>query len=108
MIAQGFTAHQFYELDGATPDGGQTFGTGFTIAWQRGPLGRGEERQPPNGAFVEDIIEAAIDRLEFYQRSKFASHYNADAIRHLRAAVDCLQARTADRENRQVEGTHAD
>jgi hypothetical protein len=88
------------------PEGGQTYGPGFAIAWQRGPLGRGEDRKPQNGAFVEDVIKAAIDRIECYQASKFKSEYNATALEHLRAAVASLNARTADREKRAVEGTH--
>ena len=90
------------------PAGGVTCGKGMTISWQNGPLGRGEERREPNGAFVETVIAAVIDRLDFYQCSKFASDYNAAAIDHLRAAIRVLQQRTIDREKRQVEGTHAE
>lgn len=104
MSKQGFKTHQFLDETGA-PEGGCTFGTGFTISWQRGPLGRGPERIEPNGAFVEDIIEAAKNRLEFYQESRFASPYNAVAIDHLRMALESLHRRTADREAREVEGT---
>lgn len=89
------------------PCGGNTFGTGFAIGWQHGPLGRGTGRTEPNGAFVEDVINAAADRLECYQRGKFASDYNARAIVHLRQAVKILEDRTSDRDARRVEGTHA-
>ena len=88
------------------PAGGTTYGCGFAIAWQNGPLGRGDDRKEPNGAFVEDIISAAIDRLEYYQQSQFASDYNARAIAGLRDALWALNERTADREQRSVEGTH--
>lgn len=88
--------------------GGATFGPGFAISWQNGPLGRGEDRLEPNGAFIENIILAAVDRLEYYQGGRFASAYNADALDHLRLALGRLDARTADRERRQVEGTHAE
>ena len=88
------------------PAGGMTYGTGFAIGWQNGPLGRGDERIAPNGAFVEDIISAAIDRLEYYQSSRFASPYNVQALVSLYAANAALAARTIDRENRDVEGTH--
>lgn len=94
----------FSDKDG-NPSGGTTHGTGFAIGWQNGPLGRGADRKEPNGAFVEDVINAAIDRLEYYQASKFASSYNAAALEHLLNAVDSLNRRTADRENRDVEGT---
>jgi hypothetical protein len=89
------------------PAGGTTTGTGISISWQNGPLGRGADRKEPNGAFVEGVIAAAIDRLEYYQASKFASPYNADAIVDLKHALRILEARTADREKRDVEGTHA-
>ena len=88
------------------PAGGTTYGRGFAIGWQNGPLGRGDERREPNGAFVEDIIAAAIDRLKYYQRSQFASDYNARALRSLEEALVALNERTADRECRDVEGTH--
>lgn len=88
------------------PAGGCTHGRGFTIAWQDGPLGRDGDRIEPNGAFVEDVISAAIGRIEFYQASQFASDYNARALAHLIEARAALRERTADREARQVEGTH--
>ncbi|MDH3834427.1 MAG: hypothetical protein OES34_09760 [Nitrosopumilus sp.] len=93
--------------EAGNPAGGTTSGTGFTVAWQHGPLGRGDERQEPNGAFVEDLIYAAIDRLSFYQDSEFACDENAGAILSLEDALVLLRARTADREKREVDGTHA-
>ncbi len=89
------------------PEGGITQGRGFVISWQRGPLGRGADRIEPNGAFVEDVIRAAVGRLDEYQASRFNSSYNADALNHLHKALTALNARTADREKRAVEGTHA-
>jgi hypothetical protein len=88
------------------PAGGTTFGGGFAIGWQNGPLGRGSERREPNGAFVEDVIWAAADRLRYYQAGHFACDRNARALEHLEAALAELEARTADREVRGVEGTH--
>lgn len=88
------------------PLGGVSYGTGFAISWQHGPLGRGEQRRPPNGAFVEDVIDAVRDRLEYYQASPFTSSFNARAIDHLTAALTALRERTHDRERREVEGTH--
>ena len=106
------------------PEGGTTFGNGFAIGWQHGPLGRHDEycgpdrmngkigcnqrctRREPNGAFVEDIIEAAADRIRYYQKSKFACERNANALRYLELALEELDARTKDREARAVEGTH--
>ena len=89
------------------PAGGSTYGNGFAISWQNGPLGRGEQRQPPNGAFVEDIIAAAQGRLMYYQRSKFECADNAEALVHLEQALAALQRRTQRREAANTEGTHA-
>lgn len=88
------------------PAGGTTLGVGISISWQNGPLGRGMERQDPNGAFVEGVIAAAVGRLEHYQESKFKCRENALAITKLQEALHWLDHRTADREAREVEGTH--
>ncbi len=105
-MRQGFFSEHWADSTG-NPGGGVTSGRGFTISWQNGPLGRGDDRREPNGAFVEDIINAAMDRLHEYEDSAFACNYNREAIRHLVNAIGALDARTADREARQVEGTHA-
>ena len=102
---QKVESHQFSEANG-NPAGGQTFGPGLCIAWQNGPLAVDGQRKEPNGCFVETVIEAAIQRLEFYQQSKFRSDYNEQAIRHLCHARSALEERTWNRETRGVEGTH--
>lgn len=91
------------------PTGGFVAGEGLNITWQDGPLGRGEERKKPNGAFVETVISAAKQRIEYYQTAnggKFACRENAIAITKLDEALLWLDKRTRDREARQVEGTH--
>lgn len=102
--------HEDHRLDAdGNPAGGFTRGTGVSITWQNGPLGRGEDRLEPNGAFVEGIVQAAIGRLQFYQRAnvgRFACRENAVALTHLETALLWLEKRTADREAREVEGTH--
>ena len=104
-MRQGFQASNWAE-DGK-PAGGFVNGTGIKIKWQEGPLGRGEDRKEPNGAFVEDVIAAAIQRIEHYQSSIFACRENAIALTHLETALLWLNKRTADREARGVEGTHS-
>lgn len=93
--------------DKGRPAGGVSTGRGFTISWQNGPLNRGAERREPNGAFVEDVLQAIIGRIEFYQRSEFNCQENEIALRHLYEAATALDSRTKDREKRGVEGTHA-
>lgn len=104
MIQELDTGHDV-DKDG-NPHGGFAKGIGIDIAWQRGPLGRDGDRIEPNGAFVEGVILAAIDRIEFYQSSRFHSIHNAVALGHLRAALEVLTERTREREDRKVEGTH--
>lgn len=104
-MKSGFFSEHWSDAQGR-PAGGMTSGRGFTISWQNGPLGRGLERRQPNGAFVEDIIDAVRERIEFYQKSEFACMDNEMAIRHLEAALAVLDERTKRREERAVEGTH--
>ena len=104
-MQNGFKSHHWTD-ENHNPAGGCTTGTGFTISWQHGPLGRDENRIEPNGAFVEDIIAATIDRLTFYQDSKFKCIENESAIDSLCDALNVLENRTKDREERKVEGTH--
>lgn len=100
------TKHTYPTDENGNPAGGEVRGVGLSIDWQNGPLGRGAERIEPNGAFVETVIQAAADRLDFYQRSRFNCAENAAALAHLEAALASLKARTAAREARDVEGTH--
>lgn len=92
--------------ENANPAGGSVRGTGLSIDWQNGPLGRDGDRVEPNGAFVEGVIQSAISRLEHYQDSKFACQDNKNALTCLKSALTYLDSRTADRETREVEGTH--
>ena len=90
------------------PAGGQTTGTGFTINWQDRPLRDPDtgETQAPNGAQVEDIIEAALDRTLFLENSPLSCEENERTIEHLREAIFWQQERTKKRQERGVEGTH--
>lgn len=93
------------------PAGGCTTGKGIKIDWQNGPLGRDDERKEPNGAFVEGVIEAARDRIEWYQTvsgGRFACEENARALAYLTKALRQCDMRTQRREAANVEGTHAE
>lgn len=92
------------------PAGGTVRGTGLHIDWQNGPLGTGEERLLPNGAFVEDVLQACLERIRFYQDAadgKFRCRENALAITHIEDALFRLDDRTRQRQARGVEGTHS-
>lgn len=88
------------------PAGGWTRALGVDIEWQSGPLRTDCHRMEPNGAFVETVIYAALDRLEFFQNSKFACVFTDAAISDLKSALKNLKMRTEEREERGVEGTH--
>lgn len=106
MALQGHYAEHWLD-NNTNPAGGVSTGRGFTISWQNGPLAVSGVRCEPNGAFVEDVIQAVIGRIEFYQQSRFACDDNEDALSFLRSAAHALDCRTKDRERRAVEGTHA-
>lgn len=87
------------------PAGGAVTGLGVSIKWQAGPL----QDNTPNGAFVEDIIEAVSNRLRFYQTAsdgRFACPENDAALQFLNMAQQQLRLRTAKRRSQGVEGTH--
>lgn len=82
------------------------------INWQDGP--RGNATNPdgsstladPNGAFVEDVLWAALQRLEFFNDSKFRDRANSLAITHIEGAIQALKDRQLERSERKVEGKH--
>lgn len=90
------------------PAGGFSCGEGYLISWQNGPLGKigSPERKAPNGAFVEDIIEAIASRLRrishLYKNPKVVK----SALHHLLCANEALDSRTKRRMAAKTEGTH--
>ena len=68
--------------------------------WQDGPIAE----QGENGIGVENLLSLAIDRLAFYQNSRFACAENDRALTLLRNALGVLNARTARRTKAGVEG----
>lgn len=104
-MRQEIISHHNFD-DNGKPAGGVTTSTGLEITWQNGPLGRGEDRQEPNGCFVETVIAAAIDRLKWYEDGEFACKHNREALYHLDQAQQWLDQRTKAREELGIEGTH--
>lgn len=122
---QPIESKHLYDVNG-NPAGGNTYGKGIDIDWQNGPLALPDgTRSEPNGAFVEGVLNAALDRLKFYQGEgkyaptpgtdpeegngypgRFRCRENALAITKIEEALHWLHHRTADREGRGVEGTH--
>lgn len=96
----GKVGQVFHSDKDGNPAGGFSSAPGTTIVWQHGP---GEHQ---TGAVVEQIIQIAIGRLEYYQDTKFECEENADAIGYLERALKCINSRTQSRIDRGVEGTY--
>lgn len=93
-------------------DGADAF-MALLINWQDGPRGTGETDAdgspvllPPNGAFVEDVLWAALQRLEFFNAGKYRDRANSLAITHIEQALQALKDRQLERSYRGVEGKH--
>ncbi len=74
---------------------------GINIEWQTGTV----TEAGTNGAQVEDVIAAALDRLRDLN-SHFPCRENSLAITDLESARNWLYQRTRDRQARGVEGQH--
>jgi len=94
-----FTEHN---LEGAVT-GGSVTATGLQIRWQDGPLSEGTA---PNGAFLENVIQAAIERVEAYQATDLRCRENALVITHLQEAQHWLNHRRKDRYERGVANSY--
>lgn len=104
-MLQKFTAVNHDDENG-NPAGGTVDAVGLFIDWQNGPLAVDGKRVLPSGAFVETVIAAAVQRIEYYNAGKFRCRENSLAITHLEEALHWLNHRTSAREARGVEGTH--
>ncbi len=92
-----------FSTDEGIADGGQSYGIGFCIAWQRGPINEPEGER--NGAFIEDVLQAVKSRIEYHQSGPFACDENKMALSHINLALEQLSVRTQSRKARGVEGT---
>lgn len=101
IIAQNLTD------DDDNPSGGCVVGKGIDIQWQNGARATDSEMmKDSNGAFVEDVLWAALQRLQYFQDSKYRSRENAMAITHIEEALGALNLRRLARSMRGVEGKH--
>lgn len=98
-----------YEDADGNPSGGYAHGPGLCVAFQDGPRGKKHDGTllPANGAFVEDLITAAYQRLAFFEGSKFKHEANHRAMLHLQSAIEALQERAKERAQRGVLGANA-
>jgi hypothetical protein len=75
----------------------------ISITWQEGVVPPGGVQ---NGAFVEDVLEAARQRLLFFNSTKFRCRENSLAITKIEEALQWLDWRTRSRLNQGVENTY--
>lgn len=100
--------HEFITTDAGKPAGGRTRGVGLAIDWQNGPIVIDGRRVEPNGCFVETVIDAARERIAYYEReTPFACDENKLMLWHLEQALAVAANRTQRRAAAGVEGTHA-
>lgn len=98
------------------PDGGQSYGIGFAIAWQRGSV----QEHGRNGAYLSEVLDACLDELT-HKHSLFPCVENESAIddlnkclgvesepaiAYLNKCLDSLRARIKRREEAGIWGTH--
>lgn len=95
--------HDFRTDDEGNPAGGTSDATGISIQWQNGPMPTPEDQ---NGAFVIDVIQIAIDRINFYNESKFRCRENSLAVTKLEEAIHWLESRRTRRAGEGTLGTH--
>lgn len=88
-----FTSNHWTTADGIA-DGGNAYGVGFCITFQRGAILNSDgSRSEQTGAFMEDVLGAVADRLRHHQSWQFACEENAQAIKYIESAIECLQRR---------------
>lgn len=106
---QGGACHR-YDITGfdtsrnpaADVDGYVSSFSRLPVVFQNGPI----KEYGVNGVTQEVLLAILIDRLEGFQSGPYACADNAEALTHLRGALECLQRRTKARLARGVEGTH--
>jgi hypothetical protein len=84
------------------PAGGMVVGQGISISFQDGPVKVNGE----NGAQVEDVLHAALQRLEWLNSGAFRCRENSLAITEIESALHWLRDRTERRVREGTEGTH--
>ena len=97
---------------GGNPTGGTTFmvasgqrdsdHSALHVNWQDGMVGPDGQ----NGAFIEDVLEAARQRLQFFNTTEFRCRENSIAITKIEEALQWLDWRTRARLLADVENTY--
>ena len=77
-------------------------GPNWSIKWQNGAMALGR-----NGAITEEILDALIEHISFFQRGKYACRENALMITKLEEAKHWALHRKQLREAQDVKGREA-
>lgn len=102
-------ANHRYDISGFNTENNPSVNRDFpaygvtTIVFQNGPI----KESGVNGLTQEALLAVIEDRLVGFQAGPYATADNAEALDHVRGAMECLQRRTKERLTRGVEGTHA-
>jgi hypothetical protein len=72
------------------------------LFFQNGPI----KEVGVNGLTHEVLLAILIHRLQCFQNGPYANKYNLEAVSHLQEALKAFKARTEERTERGVEGTH--
>ncbi len=81
---------------------GEEIAPSILIDYQDGIVGDNGQ----TGAFVEDVLEAARQRLQFFQASKFRCRENAIALTKIEEALQWLDWRSRQRTLQGVENSY--
>lgn len=96
-----------YRDDKGNPASGYVHGPGLCVVFQDGPRGKlddGVTLAPANGAFVEDLLVAALQRLSHFQGTQYKCDENERAIEKIAEAIAILHDRAKGRAARGVLG----
>jgi len=77
----------------------------YFVKYRKDPDRDGELILIQDGTTNEEVLAMLIDRM-IHLGTLLPDKYNVDATFHLKEALKALEARTADRKARGVEGTH--
>lgn len=103
---QGNACHDYAIIyNRSTRDGepGAVTGEEVRVRFQNGPI----KEAGVNGISQEALLAIIEDRLVGFQAGPYATEDNAEALEHVRKAMECLHRRTKERMARGVEGTMA-
>jgi len=104
VVTGGYTEFVSRSVNGVEePNRLEIQGIGSTIQWQDGVI---DPEKGANGVTVEAMVSAVIQRLEAFQKTRFACRENALAITKLEEAAHWMQSRREERFDRGVLNSH--